>query len=395
MGKNLKGKELGKGISQRKDKAYTARFTNKDGKRIEFRCKTVAEARAKLKQAIYDDENDISSGVSTEKSMTLDMFFDDWINIYKKYEIKPSTMYEYKNSYNGRIKKYLGEKEIDKITELDIRKYISLLENAGLKSSTIERLLALLKEILVSAVRYKIIAENPAKYVKIKKIDNISDKEDVRHKVLTEEEVKIFLEYCKGHHYENLFIVILNTGMRIGEISALRVSDIDFNKRTINVNKTLHYFGKDKGMLTTESTPKTRSSQRIIPMNETCYNALKNQLELKKDFPQSRIFKRNQDREKFEDIVFFTTGNTSPDRYINVAINIIVKKIRKETGMYFPKFSAHSLRHTFATRCFNAGIPPKVVQSLLGHSRLSMTMDIYTHVTEEKKNDEISKLDFF
>lgn len=197
--------------------------------------------------------------------------------------------------------------------------------------------------------------------------------------------------------YDTLFTLALATGLRIGELLALSWGDIDFTKKTITVNKTLQYM-KNKETNKFEyivQTPKTRTSKRTIPLLESLVFILKRQ---KRE--QEKQIKRMGD--KWEPIVaagldnlVFTTEFGKPfDRNsINRVLTSIVNGMNKERTEPFEHFTPHTLRHTFATRCFENGIPPKVVQEYMGHSTLQMTMDLYTHVMEETKTEEIKKLE--
>lgn len=149
------------------------------------------------------------------------------------------------------------------------------------------------------------------------------------------------------------------TGLRSGELRGLTWSDIDFRKREISINKTLVYI-KDmetKKYVFKYQTPKTKNSIRIIPMQESVYKALKRQkIQLKE---MQLMCEGWENLEGFEPI---------------------------------PHFYPHALRHTFATRCFEAGIEAKVVQGFLGHYSIAITLDLYTHVTDDKAKSEMDKL---
>lgn len=162
------------------------------------------------------------------------------------------------------------------------------------------------------------------------------------------------MSFVKIHFYENLFYVAVNTGLRPGELFALMIDDIDLETGYINVNKTLVYqkYLDDECKTFRIETPKTKQSFRKVPINSVCRVYLEKQLELKKIISRKRPKQQND----------------------------------------FSIFSGHTFRHTFATRCFEVGVEPKVVQDYLGHASLKMTMDLYTHVTESKSFHDIEKI---
>lgn len=179
------------------------------------------------------------------------------------------------------------------------------------------------------------------------------------------------------------------------ELYALTPDDIDFKKKEIRISKTLVYqkFDGDKGKTYHLGPPKTKASNRKGPITARCENALKKQLNQRKV-----ILNRHSSVpiKGFENLLFLSTLGTplNATTYCD-AISKIVETVNmmKDPLEQMEKFSGHCFRHTFATRCFEAGISPKTVQAYMGHATLQMTMDLYTHVTEAFKQDEIGKLE--
>ena len=181
-----------------------------------------------------------------------------------------------------------------------------------------------------------------------------------------------------------------DTGLRPGELFALERSDINLDKCYIDVNKTLVYqkYLTDQCKTFHVEPPKTKYSYRKVPINSVCKIYLERQFELKKVIEHKRPKQQNN-------YLFVTKYNTPLNSQIySDAIRAVIRNINllRTTENEFPTFSGHTLRHTFATRCFEQGISPKIVQSYLGHTSLKMTMDLYTHVTEEKASNEIEKI---
>ena len=180
-----------------------------------------------------------------------------------------------------------------------------------------------------------------------------------------------------------------------GELFALTEDDIDFEKNEIKVNKTLLYQKLD-GDTQKEfhiDPPKTKSSYRTVPINSFCKEALQEQIILHKIICDNSPHKGKLD---FPDLLFTTKFGTPLNSQLYLqAIGKIVDEINltKDPLDAMEKFSGHTFRHTFATRCFEAGIPPKTVQSYLGHASLQMTMDLYTSVLDKKKVDDMKLLE--
>ena len=226
--------------------------------------------------------------------------------------------------------------------------------------------------------------KNPAKGVKLR-----ADKE-VKAFALSLQQQEEFFNTCKGTFYDNLYNVAVNTGLRPGELFALTLDDVNLEKGYIDVNKTLVYqkYLDDDCKTFHIEPPKTKQSYRKVPINSECRKYLEKQLELKQIVKSKRPKQQN-------DYLFVTKFNTPLNSVIySDSIKAIIEQINltRSFDNEFPKFSGHTFRHTFATRCFEAGVQPKVVQSYLGHASLKMTMDLYTHITEEKANSDIERI---
>lgn len=214
--------------------------------------------------------------------------------------------------------------------------------------------------------------------------------------MLTIEETDIFLEVAQGYRYFNTFSLALETGMRIGELLGLKWSDVDFENRTIYVNRTLVYVTcKDEqnpkyGKKINEfHEPKTEKGKRKIPMTLKAYQILKRQ----KLWKAGIEAKGKKASEEFKDLVFVTTRNAPVSQNdTDLVMKIISDRIAEEHENFKP-LTLHTLRHTFATRCIERGMNPKTVQVILGHSSVNITMNLYCHVTEDTLISEMSKFE--
>lgn len=387
MGKDLKKKELGKGITQKKDGNYLARFTNRAGKRVDVKTsKKLSEVRAALQKAIYEDEMNINN---VQEALRLDEWYEKWMSIHKYNTISPNTKRYYSQLYNKHISPVLGGYKLNDLTQIAIKKLIKDLAEKGLKFGTQNKVRVLLVDMLDKALIDNFVRKNVAKGIKLVR----NEEKDIR--VLTNEEIVEFFECSKGTFYYNFFEVALATGLRLGELAALTWDDIDLEKKEISVTKSLLYQkleGDEKKTFHLGNT-KTKSSVRKVPINMKCEEALRRQREQKR-VTASRAVKEVP--EEFKDLLFVTKYNTPINTQIcSDAIKCIVREINsmKDELEQMENFSCHTFRHTFATMCFEANIQPKTVQKYLGHATLQMTMDLYTHVLEDYKQNEMLKLE--
>lgn len=380
MGKNLKGKELGVGLSQRKDGVYQGRYKDRFGKIKYIYGTKLSEVKKELAVAIAENVQFIS----IRDNIKLDDWFNRWIEVYKKKSVRPNTLREYTHIYNKNISPFLGNRNINSFVKSDIQTLIDKIADDNYKYERQNKIKVILNDMFNRAIEDNLMIKNPAKGVKLR-----ADKE-VNAFALTVEQQNEFFEACKGTFYDNMYNVAVNTGLRPGELFALTPNDIHLDEGYIDVNKTLVYqkYLDDTCKTFHIEPPKTKQSYRQVPINSECLKYLERQLELKDIVKYKRPKEQN-------DYLFVTSYNTPLNSQIySDSIKAIVKQINlaRSFDNEFPVFSGHTLRHTFATRCFEAGVQAKVVQSYLGHATLKMTMDLYTHVTEERAAVDIERI---
>ena len=243
----------------------------------------------------------------------------------------------------------------------------------------------ILVDMLNKAVDTDLLVKNVAKQINTV----IAKEEKKERRVLTIRETELFLEQAKGTFYENLFILALETGLRVGELSALQWEDIDFKKKVIHVKHTLCYFSKNGKYVFEMHDTKTNNGKRTIPLTAKAINSLKCQ-KLQK---QEIILKGKTAKEEFQNLVFVTKNNQPTQQFlINQCMQLVIQNMNK-AGIDFSPFTLHTLRHTFATRAIECGMNPKTLQKLLGHGTLQMTMDLYCHVTEDTLFLEMEKFE--
>lgn len=372
MGKSLKGKELGKGIRQRKDGKYEARYVNRFGKTISLYADTYSEVNDKLIKAKYEDNKMLNVADST---MTLDEWFDIWMETYKQ-DCRNTTIEMYTYSYL-KLKPLIGWRKMSTFNLIILQQALNTLKNDNARR-TAKRVL---NDMFNKAVQSDVVKKN---YVPGLKTD-IEKKDKKERKVLTVKEEKIFRNYLETDKYKStktykdIYILALDTGMRIGEVLGLLWENVDMINKKILVANTLVYL---KPVFKTEShvkkkelhKPKTATGYRTIPMSNEVYEIFLN-------------------RKKNYDFVF-TTKKGEPLNPGTVRSNLkcLITHIREEYQDY-DYFSFHTLRHTFATRAIEVGVKPKTLQKILGHAKISMTMDLYCHTTDDSIMEAFKLID--
>lgn len=377
MGKSLNGKELGKGISQRKDGLYQGRFVNRFGKKQTLYAKTLKDIRQKLRNAQYEDEKALNV---VTKEITLDEWYKVWMATCKK-NCRESTKATYAGQYK-RVQKALGWGKLTSLNLIIIQQAINELGTDNQRKETKK----ILVDMLSKAVDADLLIKNSARMVNTV----ISKEEKKERRVLTIRETSIFLEYTKDTFYYDLYILALETGMRIGELMGLKWSEIDYDKSVLYVRRSLCYFRRDGKYVFEWHDTKTHNSKRVIPLTKQAVKALKRQWIRR----QSILLKNASEvQEEYRDLVFVTKNNRPTQQFIVAeCIDVAIRRIRKDYPE-FEGFSPHCFRHTFATRAIERGMQPKILQKLLGHGSLQTTMDLYCHVTEDTLYDAMSLMD--
>lgn len=388
MGKNLKGKELGKGISQRKDGKYTARFVNKFGKRIEKYFLTIPEARNWLEDARYADKHD---SAFVESNMTVDMWFEYWINNIVG-DRAPNTQRNYRERYHRNIQPVIGGLLLTKVKPLHCKIVLNQMEK-DYAGSTIRQAYICMGTMLKSALMNDLITKHPMNGVRYTK--PVRATSDI--KFLTLDEQKKFLEVAKRSHNYYQYALLLETGLRTGELIGLTWDAINFEKRTITVNKTMEY--RHKQGCWRAGPPKSQHGYRTIPLTNKAYEILKEIYQNKDSRKESETLSKTLeyiDRQTgqkcdlvMRDLVFVNWRTGEPAK--NSSYDTHLYKLCDEAKIN--RFSMHALRHTYATRAIESGVQPKVLQKLLGHASIKTTMDRYVHVTDDSMLNAIRQFE--
>ncbi len=402
------GRILPENITQRKDGTYMWRKSI-DGRKYCIYGKTLGEIKQKRDVALGEIRKGEYKGKhkkmreekeQAQKDITLNEWFFQWEKVYRVGNVKESTLNTNHWQYVTYFSDTVGRMKIKDIRQIDITNILNQLSREGQKYNSLTHYVVLLSLIFKDAINNGLIDKNPVKgALKVRK-------EAAREKrILTEQEEERFLTFVENDslhkNYVPLFIVGFGTGMRIGELLSLTWKDVDFQKEVIHVNKTLVYLSdyvKQGGkMRFTITTPKTEKSTRDVPMLGKVKEALLVQQKNRKKSNKLSI-------DGYKDFVFISkTGNVFDPGNIRLTIKRIINKMnQKETELaeaegrepvIFDYFTPHCMRHTFATRCYEKGVREKVIQKILGHSKLDMTLNIYTHTTEEMIEEDIKKLE--
>lgn len=308
-------------------------------------------------------------GQEREFSGSLNDWAAYWLEEKMRGKIKESTYAFYRSLLKQHILPLLGKRRLTSIRRADIEDFKKALTGKNLSSSSARGALNLLFRVFNAATASGLLYVNPCAGVEQIKLERR------KRPVLTQEQ-QARLEAAAETDKDGLAVTLaLYTGLRIGEIAALKWSDIDFEGGTLSVRQTLQRIGSAsrEGARTQVqlTSPKTESSMRCIPL----VPFLKQRLKLEKA------------KAKTEYVIPCAGGFAEPR-----LIRYRYKRLLKAAGLSGLCF--HSLRHSFATRCIELGMDIPTLSQILGHSSMKMTLDVYAHVTSVHKAEEIKKLDF-
>ena len=391
--------KLRKGEYQRQNDLYEYKWTDAQGKRHSIYSKSLSELRRREELV----EKDATEGYEYNNlNSTINDYYELWKQI--KSGIRKSTFSSYTRPYERYVMPTYGKTKLRNVTYSSVMLFLkSLASEKGLGISTIKKVNITLGMVLEVAVKDGVLKANPCRGA-ITEMSRELDK-DIKHvKALTVPEQKLFEEFLRRpgryNRWYPLFTVMMWTGMRVGEVIGLQWEDIDFENNEIHVNHSLvHYdIGKNQGSTYTMNLPKTRTSIRVVPMLPRVKEALYLEKERQENFGITCV----SNIDGFTNFVFLNNnGKVYHHKKLNHQLNVITQAINEdiqengnEYGVeVFPHIHNHMLRHTFATRMREAGADIKATSNILGHTRTSITLDIYTDASTEFKNREIGVLD--
>jgi integrase len=356
-------------IYHRNDGRWAATISLEGGKRKTFYGKTRKEVQEQLKVALHEQQQGL---LLSGPQQTVAQFLTQWVED-RKAAIRIRSHERYEELVRLHIIPVLGHHQLQKLTAQHIQAFYTKKLNEGLSPTTVNLLHSLLHKALDDAVRRGILARNVC--------DMVSAPSRAHYEIqpLSMEQAQQFLDAARGHPLEALFVLAITTGMRRGEILALKWQDINFAQNMLQVRRI---FTRRPGNRYIEAPPKTDKSRRSILLAPMVVTLLKQhrtrQLEARRKAGSAW---------QEHDLVFCTTLGTplNPNKVLDR-----FKALLQKAGL--PEIRFHDLRHSAATILLSMEVHPKVVQELLGHNQISMTMDIYSHVLPTMQKDVVSKL---
>lgn len=410
MGKNLKGKSIGRGICQRKDGLYQAKIYMKGSPKPTYLYDSnLNNLRARKKHLEFMKTKNLST---IQSMMILNEWFDQWMETVCAVKLKNTTIRNYYDNYN-RIKGSIGHIKLLDLNQISIQDALNDLVKKY-KKSTIESTLYVLSSCLEYAVNNFVITHNPCRGVVIN--DCLKDftpkelEEDLQY--INKPLLDLFFDVAKNSRSMTYFYILLHTGLRAGELCALQWKDVDFKKRELRIYKTINrtkcYFdryGKKLEHAVTSiqiTTPKKEASNRAVPMTEgvaEAFQILKKQQsqdkENDKNWGASNVFLN-----EYPDLAMTTKkGNCFLPNYIEKECRRLVailnkrqKQIAEDKGKSFTpiEIHPHMFRHTFVTNCYQQKLDSRILLDITGHRNQEMT-DHYTHPEKEFLHREFEK----
>ncbi|MCC0647981.1 site-specific integrase [Clostridioides sp. ZZV15-6598] len=335
--------------------------------------KTKKEAEKALRDALSEFENE--GQLFSDNEMSFSDFLDFWYKEYVLLNCKYGTQKNYEKIIRNHLKPGLGKYKLKNLNPAILQKFLNDKSRFGLSKNSINNFYGVLSGALKSAVYpFKFIKENPMQYVHMPKMQE-NKKSDL--KIISLKDFNRILErFPQGSSFYVPLQIAFNTGIRGGEVTALQWEDIDLENKIINVRHTLISRGKEGFEL---GTPKTESSYRKINIGDTLTKILKEHKRLQKEM-------KLKYGEWYIDSNFVCTKEMGEHVTTN-SLKYLSRVANYELGI---DFNFHSLRHTHATMLLENGANIKDIQHRLGHAKISTTMDTYSHVTNNMRNQTVN-----
>ncbi len=372
-----RGKGEGSIYQRKEDNLWACSITLENGKRKTIYGKTRKEVADKLAVLLHEQQR----GMLVENSQqTVEQFLLSWLEDTQKQRIRPRTYERYKEAIHLHIIPALGHYKLQKLTPQHVQAFYAKKRQSGLSPATIRYYHSVLHNALSKAVKWGLVARNVCDLAEPPR------KERFEMQVLTIEQGQKFLETLRGHKWEALYTLALVTGLRRGELLGLKWQDITFATGKLQVRRILSRVPTDtpgQKHRYVEAEPKTQKSRRSIEIAPFALAVLREhrmrQLEAK--------LKAGQLWEEHDYLFCTSLGrHLNPNHVVDE-----LKKLLKRAGL--PNIRFHDLRHSVASLMFAMEIHPKIVQELLGHSTISITMDIYSHMLPGMQQEAVKKLD--
>ncbi len=351
------------------------RLRSEGGKSKFLYGKTRKEVQEKLKIALYEQQQGL---LVTGPQQKVGQFLTHWLENVHKQCIRPRTYERYEEIVRLHLVPGIGHHQIQKLSPQHLQSFYNKKLEEGLSTTTVISFHNLLHKGLEAAVRWNLIARNPC--------DLVSPPRRKRFEIqpLSIQQIRQFLAVTRGHRQEALFILALASGMRRGELLGLKWQDLDLEQATLQVRRILTRIpSKLPGKGFEEAEPKTDKGRRSIALPSFAAEALR-QHRLRQREAKLKAGPAWQDH----DYVFCTPIGT----HLNPTRDVldVLKSFLKKAGL--PDIRFHDLRHSSATMLLGMKVHPKIVQEILGHSQIAITMDIYSHVLPTMQEEAMNKI---
>lgn len=386
MGKDLNGKSLGKGFSQRKDGRYEARASI-NGVKIDIYSSNLKELKQefrKRKEEIYREE------VLEGKPVTVAEWFNDWFETCKMPQLKTATAANnYRRKFVNRYGAILGDMKLKDVRQIHIQRATNELIQKGYNARNVGDALSVLRQCYDTALANRMVLVNPCVGVMLPHYPPVAER-----RVLAKWEVQLLSEVVQNRFYMEVYHICMLTGMRVGELGGLEWQDVDFTKKEIRIRRSLSA-SYDKGRHLEMTSPKTANSIRVIPFFDNVADYFLSWKQ-KQDEAKQHMGKRWRNT-SYGDLVFTTSLGSPLTRYaFQHDINKVVEQMEVCEAVHAmqehrqPREVEHAFRHTFATRCHEKGMNPYFIQKVMGHSNYNTTLS-YTHIMDETRENEVKK----
>lgn len=394
--KDQRGRNLRQGESQRKDGLYMYRYTDeRNGRRKTIYDTNLASLREQERQIAKDIQDGIETSIAA-KNMTVNELFEKYL---KTRTLMQSTRENYKAMWKNRVKDEIGQMKVVQVKASDVKLFYADMSKRAYSHSTIKLIHNMLYPSFELAVEDDIIRKNPAKGALMDNGKPAKEKEALT--IAQQETLLDFVERSPIYRVHlPMLQVMLGTGCRCGELIGLTWQDIDMEEQEIRIEAQLVYKNYGDGCKFHLTKPKTDAGIRVIPMNETVKQAFETQRKLN----YIQAIPRNFEIDGRKDFIFMSRYGCPlmPNAVNRIIENIVNAYNKQETAkakdehrkpILLPRMSAHTMRHTCCTRMAERGIDMKVVQYIMGHANITVTLEVYDHLTEKMRIEkEMAKL---
>ncbi|MBN9654671.1 site-specific integrase [Halobacillus sp. GSS1] len=359
------------------------KFTSKGG----FKTKKEAQmAAAEVEKEVFENT------YVKEQNITFQEFTLEWLKTYRD-TAKISSVRNRQHNLD-HLNRFFGNKKIKDITRKQYQAMLASLHNAGYAFNTLDGIHATGRMVFRKAVEFNIIKDSPCDFAKIpRKVETVEEVESSKGEIkfMEKEELIRFLNAAKESGIDKdypMFLTLAYSGLRVGELIALKWSDIDMYKKTLRVTKT-YYNPNNRTKEYQLLTPKTKGSIRTLKMDAGVIEVLKRHKEHQDDL----IEKMKNEYTQLDFVFAKEVQNLGYPEFLKT-VNTHMRRLLKISGIH-KELTPHSLRHTHTSLLIEAGVGVKEIQQRLGHGDINTTMNIYAHITEnmeEKASQKFSEL---